>query len=151
MHDHVIKRLEARDALLAIELIAAWQQDGFAMKKPIPAGEYLHRLMSDAAFHVIVAIADNKVVGGLTAYELTMFDKEETEMFLYDIAVIKGYRNEGIAKGLIEELKMVCTEKGISVMFVGTTPDNEGARQLYHTTGGEMEMISWFTYNFDRE
>ena len=149
MDNCIIKRLSPADIAQAKELIRVWQEDGFAPKKLIPGDESLYNLISSGGFHAIVAIADERIVGGLTAYELTMFDKEEKEMFLYDIAVIKGYRNEGIAKGLIEELKKVCVERGISVMFVGTTLDNDGANQLYRSTGGEAELVSWFTYNIE--
>ena len=151
MEHFTIKRLQPTDIAQAKELIEAWQKDGFALKNPLPADDYLHRLIADGEFHVIVAMVNDKVVGGITAYELVMFDKEETEMFLYDIAVAKGHRNKSIAKELIAELKKICSEKGIKIMFVGTTPDNEAAKQLYLTTGAQREIISWFTYDLEKE
>ena len=98
MKDFIIKKLQPADVSQAQELIKIWQEDGFAAKATIPGNDYLHQLMAGGNFHVIVAVVNGRVVGGVTAYELTMFDKQEKEMFLYDIAVSREHRNKNIAK-----------------------------------------------------
>jgi ribosomal protein S18 acetylase RimI-like enzyme len=100
-------------------------------------------------FHVIVALENDGLVGGLTAYEMQMFKSEITEMFLYEIEVAESHRQKGIGKALIESLKQICVEKGIAVMFVGTEKDNFPARKLYTSTGGDADEDSvWFNYLF---
>jgi aminoglycoside 3-N-acetyltransferase I len=89
------------------------------------------------------------LIGGLTAYEMKMFKRETTEMFLYEIEVAESYRQQGAGKALIEFLKQICREKGIVEMFVGTEKDNSAARRLYAVTGGKADEDSvWFNYLF---
>ena len=86
---------------------------------------------------------------GLTAYELKMFKRETTEMFLYEIGVDEDHQQKGVATALIEFLKEICASKGIVEMFVGTEKDNIAARKLYATTGGVADEDSvWFNYLF---
>lgn len=142
-----IIRLSAGDMDLAGELIRQWNIDDGDSEALIPERDYLRQRLAQNDFHVLVARAGGEVVGGLTAYELPMFDKPEREMFLYEIGVIRLFRNRGIARALIDELKMICREKNIRVIFVGTSMDNSIARYLYESTGGVQEIIPWFTYD----
>jgi ribosomal protein S18 acetylase RimI-like enzyme len=56
-------------------------------------------------------------------------------MFLFEIGAKITYRQAGIAKQLIEELKNICRAKGITQMFVLTSSHNEAANSLYKATG----------------
>ncbi|MEM1137797.1 MAG: GNAT family N-acetyltransferase [Bacteroidota bacterium] len=142
-----IKKLGKNDQLLAKQLLEEWYKDDGQLNPSFPKEKYLSSLLNKEDFHAFVAVVNNLVVGGLTAYELPMFDVEANEMFLYEIGVSKAYRQKGIAKKLIEALREVCFSKEIKVIFVGTSMDNEVAKKLYETTGAEIEIIPWFTYN----
>jgi len=144
---YTIQKLSRFNLSLAKELIRFWQTEDGIQNPMIPSDDYLNKLLSQDSFHVFVAVENEIIVGGLTAYELIMFPKEEVEMFLYEIGVHEDYRQKGIAAKLIENLKQLCVEKEIKVIFVGTSTDNEPAQKLYKATGGEMEVIPWFTYN----
>lgn len=115
----------------------------------IPSDKYLGDILSRDTFHVIVALSNGVVIGGLTAYELDMYKEGITEIFLYEIAVEPLYRRNGVAKELIESLKKVCVSKGIREMYVGTEKDNYPAIKLYKSTGGKVEEIAWFVYDLD--
>jgi len=141
-----ITKLSAKDLHLAQQLILQWQEDDGVLDTPLPSNAYLQKLLASDTFHVYVAQEDGLVVGGLTAYELHMFPKEGTEMFLYEIGVQEQHRKKGIARQLVEHLKTTCKEKGIKTIFVGTEKDNEPAKKLYIATGGEFDTIAWFTY-----
>jgi aminoglycoside 3-N-acetyltransferase I len=125
-------------------------QDGIS-DIPISNYKYLNDLLSKDDFHAFVALKDKLLIGGLTAYELPMFKEDVREMFLYEIGVDENYRQKGIAKELIDSLKRTCLDKGIKIIFVGTSLDNPAARQLYKSTSGEEEVTAWFTYNLDDE
>ena len=113
----------------------------------LPSDEYIAVMLARNDFHVIVALENNQVIGGLTAYEMKMFKRETTEMFLYEIGVVKSHRRKGIGKELIEFLKKICVEKGIVEIFVGTSKGNLAARNLYASSGGEADELSvWFSY-----
>ena len=144
--NYEIKKLNASDLELAKQLIYQWDTEDGILYPDMPGNHYLLKLLSKETFHVFVAMENNTVVGGLTAYELPMFKVQEHEMFLYEIGVNINYRQKGIASKLIEELKKICLHRNIRTIFVGTSADNEAAKQLYKSTGGEREMIPWFTY-----
>jgi aminoglycoside 3-N-acetyltransferase I len=115
----------------------------------LASDEYLSGLVSRDDFHVLAAIADRKIVGGLTAYELVKYKREETEMFLYELGVEEEFQRRGIATALIERLKEICREKGIAEIFVATETDNRPARKLYQATGGDLEETAFYTYKLD--
>ena len=96
-----------------------------------------------------MALENDRVVGGLAAYEIQMLYRDETEMFLYEIGVDKDHRRKGIARSLIEQLKKTCIERCIKEIFVGTSMDNHAARRLYESTGGNVEVSPWYNYNLN--
>lgn len=146
-----ITKLTSTDLPLARELLREWFLDDGIADPMLPVDAYLKKLLAQQTFHVYVATVGGRVVGGLSAYELTMFDKEENEMFLYEIGVSQQFRQRGIARALIEALKHTCRRKGIRVVFVATSLDNEAARQLYRTTGADEEILPFFTFELDQE
>lgn len=146
-----IKKLGIGDAATARSLILMFGDDrvnneGFTL----PSAEYTAAMLARADFHVIVALDGEDLVGGLTAYEMQMFKRPTTEMFLYEIEVAEPYRQRGIGKALIEKLIQICREKQIAEMFVGTEKHNRAARKLYESSGGVPDEDSvWFNYAFD--
>lgn len=142
-----IKKLAPSEISLAHELILLFGFDD--ENRSLPSVEYTTQMLSRNDFHVIVALEDGKLIGGLTAYEMTMFKRETTEMFLYEIEVESAHRQKGVGKALIGFLKQICSDKGFVEMFVGTEKDNTAARALYAATGGKADEDSvWFNYLF---
>jgi aminoglycoside 3-N-acetyltransferase I len=111
----------------------------------------LLRLLNRNDFIVIVAIDENKVVGGLTAYELPMYYSDSSEIFLYDLAVQPEYQRMGVGKGLLQSLKKHCLEHGIKEFFVMAHEEDEHAIEFYHATGGKNEKVVNFVYDTDEE
>lgn len=142
-----IKKLNANEIETAKQLILMFGFDDENLSPP--SDEYVRKMLAEDNFHAIIALEDKKLIGGLTAYEMKMFKRETTEMFLYEIEVEEYYRRKGVGKALIEFLKEICIAKGIVEMFVGTEQDNFAARKLYSTTGGKADEDSvWFNYKF---
>ena len=142
-----VKKLESREIDLAKELILLFGFDD--ENRSLPSDEYVAKMLARNDFHVIVALENQQLIGGLTAYEMKMFKRETTEMFLYEIEVAESHRRKGVGKALIEFLKRICVEKGIVEMFVGTESANFPARKLYETMGGKADENSvWFNYKF---
>jgi len=106
----------------------------------------LLRLLSNKQFVAIVALAENEVVGGLTAYELPMYYADRSEIFLYDLAVKPEYQRMGIGKGLIQSLEEHCIKHGIKEFFVMAHEEDEHAIEFYHATGGQSEKVVNFVY-----
>jgi aminoglycoside 3-N-acetyltransferase I len=144
-----IKKLRSGEIALAKELIFMFGFSEGSRHQVFASDEYVREMLEREDFHVIVAVESEKLVGGLTAYEMKMFKRETTEMFLYEIEVVEDFRQRGIGKALVEKLKEICAEKGIVEIFVGTEKDNFAARKLYSSTGGTADEDSvWFNYLF---
>ena len=53
---------------------------------------YLSRLLASPTFIAIAALERDAVVGGLAAYVLPKFERERSEVYLYDLAVAQTHR-----------------------------------------------------------
>lgn len=143
---YTIKKLESIDVALAKQLIQAWHEIDGTINGKVPTEKYIIESLAKPHYHVFVAIHENQVVGGQTAYELQLFDEEKTEMFLYELGVVESHRQQGVAMQLISALKAFCLQRGIDTLFVGTEMENLKARNLYLKTKGAFEEVAWFTY-----
>ena len=52
-----------------------------------PSADYLQELLGTRQFIALAAFRDGAVVGGLAAYELRKFERERSEIYIYDLAV----------------------------------------------------------------
>lgn len=140
-----IQKLGKTDIALARKLLLSWAEEDSPLSTP--SDDYLNTQLGTSSFHVYVALDGEKVVGGLHAYTLDLFTKAEKEIFLYEIGVSESYRQQGIARRLIEDLIEYAQENKINCIYVATEPDNHPAKKLYDSTGGKYEEIAWFTYD----
>src|SRR5436190_19516749 len=113
-----IKRLTAGDLSIFKLLINLFNTVFEEDQSNIGSDENLSSLLSNHHFIVLVALAGNEVIGGLTAYELPLYYSEQSEIFLYDLAVKPEYQRMGIGKGLLQNLKEHCIKHGIKEFFV---------------------------------
>jgi len=141
-----IKRLEENEGMIFKDLIHLFIDVFEERNKEIPKDRYLDKLLKNPLFIVFVAVLENKVIGGLTAYELVKYFKEETEIFIYDMAISKNYQRSGVGKQLIEALKNHCREQGIKEFFVEAHMEDEHAVAFYQSTGGKLESVAHFHY-----
>jgi aminoglycoside 3-N-acetyltransferase I len=106
-----------------------------------PSADYLERLLDSEHFLALAALKDGTVVGGLTAYELQKFERERSEIYIYDLAVAAAHRREGIATTLIEELKSIGATRGAYVIFVQADRGDSPAISLYTKLGTREEVL----------
>ena len=106
----------------------------------------LSGLLGNAQFIVMAALAEQEVIGGLTAYELPMYYADHSEVFVYDLAVKPEYQRMGIGKELIRTLKKQCRGNGVKEFFVLAHEEDEHAIEFYHSTGGKSEKVVNFLY-----
>jgi len=90
--------------------------------------------ISDNIF--LLAYFDNQIAGMISAYKLQRMDDKKSELFFYEIGVVKDFRQKGVGKALIEELKKTAKEMNVTEMFVLTNKSNIPAMKLYTSTGG---------------
>ena len=107
----------------------------------------LFKLLSNDHFVAMAASYQSEIAGGLTAYELPMYSSDQSEIFLYDLAVKPEYQRRGIGKRLIQHLKEYCLEHGINEFFVLAHEEDIQAVEFYHSTGGKSEKVVNFLYH----
>jgi aminoglycoside 3-N-acetyltransferase I len=108
-----------------------------------PQADYLRRLLDSDTFIAIAALQNDRVVGGITAYELKKFEQERSEIYIYDLAVASAYRRQGIATAMIEALKTIAATRGAYVIFVqaDTEAEDQPAIALYTKLGKREEVL----------
>jgi aminoglycoside 3-N-acetyltransferase I len=145
-----IKKFGPDDISLAQETFLLFKKvfDGIDItSKELPDEPYLKHLLATPTFHMWGAMADNKIVGGLTAYEFEMYLKKEKEAYLYDLAVDEKYRRQGIARALVDAAKQYAKEHGVSTLLVEAQEEDVGAVEFYHSLNAEMQKVVHFNIN----
>ncbi|MGV2830810.1 AAC(3)-I family aminoglycoside N-acetyltransferase [Myxosarcina sp. GI1(2024)] len=108
-----------------------------------PSEGYLRKLLGGDSFIALTALKKGNVIGGLAAYELSKFEQERSEIYIYDLAVALACRRQGIATALIDKLKVIAAERGAYVIFVqaDTGIEDEPAIALYTKLGRREEVL----------
>jgi aminoglycoside 3-N-acetyltransferase I len=108
-----------------------------------PTAAYLRQLLSGDTFIALAAMKDDRVVGGIAAYELRKFEQARSEIYIYDLAVLAAHRRAGVATALITELKKIAAARGAYVIFVqaDTDVDDEPAIALYTKLGVREDVL----------
>ncbi|HET8671063.1 MAG TPA: AAC(3)-I family aminoglycoside N-acetyltransferase [Candidatus Saccharimonadales bacterium] len=109
-----------------------------------PRDSYFRCLLSQDHFIALIAVKEEQVVGGLTAYVLYKFEQQRSEIYIYDLAVAKTHRRRGIATALIQCLQDLAKSCQAWVIFVQADPDDEPAMNLYASLGNRETV-----YHFD--
>lgn len=125
--------------LLAVFADAFEDQESY--QSAVPSDEYLNKLLAREDFIPLVAVADGKVVGGLAAYVLQKFEKERSEIYIYDLAVLEEYRRQHIATGLINKLREIARERGAWVIYVQADHGDDPAIKLYESLGTREDVL----------
>ena len=116
-------------------------EDHESYQSAIPSDEYLNGLLAREDFIPLVAVEDDKVVGGLAAYVLQKFEQQRSEIYIYDLAVDEPYRRQGIATGLINKLREIARERGAWVIYVQADYGDDPAIKLYESLGTREDVL----------
>ena len=106
-----------------------------------PSADYQRRLLSDPGFVALAALKNGTIVGGLAAYELRKFEQERSEFYIYDLAVARRHRREGIATALITYIKQIAAARGGYVVFVQADHGDAAAIALYSRLGTREDVL----------
>ena len=142
--NYSIRRIAADDVAIMEALLTTFGEafdevETYEGKRPRLV--YLRQLLGRDYFIALASSKGDVVVGGLAAYELTKFEQERSEIYIYDLAVASGHRREGIATALICELKEIAAQRGAYVMFVQADIGDEPAIALYSKLGVREEVL----------
>lgn len=148
MTDFTVRVLDAGDFGLARQLFEAWRQ-GDNVTSPPASDETLLRLLGRPDFHVLAALRNGEVIGGLTAYELEMYTEAATELFIYEVDVKEAHRRQGVGRALFECVAQLCRSRGLSVLYVPAIADDARAVAFYEGIGLKREDVAWFVQEFE--
>ena len=130
-----------------IELIHLFEEVFETEPRPVPNASHLKCLLEDIHFVVIVASVSGVIVAGLTAYVLEQYISERPLLYIYDLAVAKGYQRKGIGKQLIAEIKTYGTMMRAEEIFVQADEGDLNALEFYRATHGTSEKVIHFYYS----
>lgn len=151
MMDVEIKKLSSTDLAQFQDLIRLFE-DVFEMQNfQMPDASYLQQLLDKPEFYVFIAIAENQVVGGLTAYTLQQYYATKPLVYIYDLAVATAFQRRGIGKKLIAGIITYCKAIGVEEVFVQADEVDEYALDFYHSTGATAEKVVHFYYPLNTE
>lgn len=139
-----IHTLTAGDESLMRELLAVFGKafaDPQAYCGRQPDAAYFARLLAGDSFIAVAALKDDRVVGGLAAYELKKFEQPRSEIYIYDLAVAEDCRRQGIATALIGELQRIAAERGAWVIYVQADHGDDPAIALYTKLGVREDVM----------
>lgn len=148
---HSCAQLTSQDLPRFRELMtvfAAAFEDPRSYQGAPPSDAYLQRLLSKPTVVVLTAEVEGAVVGGLVGYVLEKFERERSEIYIYDLAVAVSHRRQGIARDLIFALKRVAAKLGAYAIYVQADLDDQPAIQLY-TSLGERQDVHHFDIEVD--
>jgi ribosomal protein S18 acetylase RimI-like enzyme len=117
----------------------------------IPQEKHLQQLLAKEDFFVFVAVADSKVVGGLTAYSLQQYYSVLPLIFIYDLAVKTAIQRQGVGKLLISNLTNYCKDNGYEEMFVLADEVDDHAIEFYRSTGATEGRVVNFNYTLNEK
>ena len=106
---------------------------------------WANEFLNDPRHHMVVAIADEQVVGMASAVHYIHPDKPP-ELWINEVGVAPPYQRQGIAKQLLQALLAYGRSLGCREAWVGTDEDNTAARHLYASVGGKEKRIVYVTF-----
>ncbi|WP_025743304.1 GNAT family N-acetyltransferase [Aquimarina pacifica] len=140
-----ISRIEKNDSEQFRELVKLFNEV-FEEPNKVASERQLKKLLKKPDFYAIAAIKKDKVIGGLTAYELQRYYTNKSELYIYDIAVKTELHNQGIGKKLIDYIKDYSMKNGIECIFVEAHSEDRQAVKFYESTFGKSEKVDHFNF-----
>jgi aminoglycoside 3-N-acetyltransferase I len=141
---HSCTQLGSQDITRFCQLMAVFAEafeDPEAYQGAPPSDAYLQRLLAKPTVLVLTAETAGTVVGGLVAYVLEKFERERSEVYIYDLAVAAPHRRQGIARDLILLLKRIAADLGAYVIYVQADLVDNPAIQLYSSLGTREDVL----------
>jgi aminoglycoside 3-N-acetyltransferase I len=142
--ESTIRQLVPGDAELFAAMLAMFGEafgDAATYTEAQPSAAYIDGLLASDHFIALIALRDATVAGALVAYELKKFERERSEIYIYDLAAREDCRRQGIATALIDELRAIARTRGAYVIFVQADYVDPPAVALYTKLGVREDVL----------
>lgn len=113
--------------------------------EPLP-DDYVVWLLDRDSFWAIAAFAGDDIVGGITAHTLPMTRSPSSEVFIYDLAVRRDHRRQGVGSKLVLELREAAAAAGCGDVFVPADNEDKHALDFYRAQGAVASPVTFFTF-----
>jgi len=114
-----------------------------------PETQRMKSLLSKSGFYALVAQHGNTIIGGLTAYEIENYRNDRSELFIYEMGVLRSYRGQGVTEWLIDELTKKCIDSSVERIFLCVKGEGEETRSLYQNLMGQGQVHTHFSIELD--
>ncbi len=131
-----IRRLGQTDQALAQQAVELLK-----LGSKLPEPDFLGKLLSREDSLLLVATDQAEPIGFLIAYALPRIDRPASMMLLYEIEVAESHQRRGIGRRLVQGFLDWCQQEKAAMAWCLTERDNDAARQLYASLGGEESDI----------
>jgi aminoglycoside 3-N-acetyltransferase I len=139
-------RLKARDAELLQEINALFHEVFQYDTPPSASLPYLERLLFSERHLVFALTYQHELVGALTAHLLPDLYSENTEVFIYDIAVKPQWQRLGFGARLLKAVQNNALKNGYAHIWVAADVEDEHALDFYRKHGGEASEVQHFEF-----
>jgi ribosomal protein S18 acetylase RimI-like enzyme len=110
---------------------------------PVERRQLTHYLATPG-HHLMVAIAEGKIVGQVAAVVHRHPDGRPTELYIDEVAVAPARQRQGIARRLLDAMLLLGKDLGCQEAWVGTEPDNTPANKLYEPRSAPVEPFAMY-------
>ncbi|HTE28283.1 GNAT family N-acetyltransferase [Flavitalea sp.] len=141
-----IRKLTDSDPDHFLNLITVFEEVFEMADFSMPPRDYLQQLLLKDTFSVFVAISNDEVIGGLTAYTLESYYTKGSFLYIYDLAVLAKHQRQGIGKKLMKAVVDHYRETSIEEVFVQADLVDDYAVDFYRSTGAREENVVSFSY-----
>jgi ribosomal protein S18 acetylase RimI-like enzyme len=121
------------------ELHINWDSKKYKKIKKYEVIEWLRKLLDDKNVKILIASENSKAIG----YVIAKIHNREENAFIYpaqlieidQICVAEKYRNKGVGKRLVDEVKSYAKKLGIDTLFLFVLDKNSDAIRAYTKMG----------------
>jgi ribosomal protein S18 acetylase RimI-like enzyme len=103
--------------------------------------------LDDPRHHIVVALADGKVIGFASAVHYIHPDKPP-ELWINEVGVAPAHQGKGVGKAILKEMLNLGRRLGCVNAWVLTDRNNIAANGLYKSVGGLTSEEETVMYNF---
>ena len=108
---------------------------------------FAREFLNDPRHHIVVAIADDVIVGFASAVHYIHPDKPP-ELWINEVGVAPSHLGKGIGKAIMQEILKLGRRLGCKNAWVLTDRGNEPANRLYTSADGKIGEEDTVMYEF---
>ncbi|MCL2285586.1 MAG: GNAT family N-acetyltransferase [Firmicutes bacterium] len=146
------KRTYRKLGIIDLQLLINTRNETEALEMWAVDEESARIFLSNPANYFFACIEDDKIIGYICGHELNRLDGTGNMLYIHGVGVHAAYRQQGVGKQMMTNIKQLCKLSGIRKIFLYTHKTNTAACALYDSTGGNAtrdDNVSYFYNDFE--